>query len=684
MIKLNKFLLKVKLITLALLIVICIPFLSQSQTVNLANYNGTSLNPGDTIIVPVYLDYSGNLFAFDLYINFNTDILTFVGYDSVAPIAGYWNNPSTDGANSDYKVKLGWGSNAPLYYDIFSNTRLARLKLKYHGGSTNITFATGSGYSYIEDLDIGVIDPNNFYTGGSASGTLAPIASVATGGNWSAGASWDLGHKPNTSNSTITVNSTMATPLVLDDDVTTAQNVVIGSGKALTVSAGKALNVTGNFTIQDGGSYINNGTADNTATMERMIAKDNKWHFIASPVAAQAITPAFAPTVMDGTFDFFKWDETINTTAGLPWINLRANATTYNPLFETAFAVGRGYLVAYSNAYTGNENHSFTGVLGNGDKSIAISNSLNQYNLIGNPYPSAIDWDVAGLAAASTLGATPSISIWNETTGNFGSYVAGSSIPLNDVSNIIAPNQGFYVQAIAAGNFVMPNTARVHGAQSFLKSTVADYVKLHVSSNATSFSDEMIVKFDNSNDVNKWFSLLADAPSLYSVKNNTNLTINNYAAISSNLTVDVAFKAGVNGNYNIKASNLNFSTPTYVYLKDLVTNTITDLNNNNVDFTATTTDNVNRFQLIFALAPLSISNNVIENTNIYSFDNSIYVNSNEAVMQINIYNTLGQLIKTVENKNGFVSINMNGFTNGYYIVKVVTTKNVYSEKVIVK
>ena len=156
-------------------------------------------------------------------------------------------------------------------------------------------------------------------------------------------------------------------------------------------------------------------------------------------------------------------------------------------------------------------------------------------------------------------------------------------------------------------------------------------------------------------------------------------------SIADHSSIPVGFKPGVNGNYSITVSDLNsITSTTYTYLNDLKTNTLTDMNQNaTYTFTAITNDNANRFQLLFAASPLSVSNTVLQHTSIYAFDNSIYINSDETVQQISIYNTLGQLIKTVENTNGKTIVNMKNYAASYYIVRVVTTKNVYSEKVFV-
>ncbi|MFZ4740320.1 MAG: T9SS type A sorting domain-containing protein [Bacteroidales bacterium] len=680
--------------------------LSYAQTTSVSfNCSTSGLVPGAIIEVPVVFTSTANVGTWSVVFYYNRDVLTY----SSCTFDGAWTG-FAPGVNANYALptnspqhpsdtatKVSWGSVGGLSSACNPRTAFI-LYFKYNGGTTNLevinkstlTTQTQNHFSYLKNPTS--VNVNTSWSGlSSLSGSLAPIASVANGGNWSVGASWDLGHKPNTSNGTISINSNPATPLVVDANISTTQNLVINTGKALTVNAGKTLAVAGSFTIKDGGSYINNGSGPTSGTVERTIAKDNSWHFIASPVDGAAIKPNFAPTAVDATFDFYRWNQAeSNNYPGVPWENIRNNSGAYASGFDN-FEIGRGYLVAYSPSYSLSATHNFVGTLGNGDKTVAVGyNTANHYCLLGNPYPSAINWDNATLQsnALASLGSLPEIRIWNSNAGQYGVYSNGAGV--NDASNIIAPNQAFFVKAIAANNFIIPNAARVHGTQAFLKSTSSDLLKLKVSSTANAYTDEMVVRFDanaTNDGVTKWNSLIATAPSLYSVKNNENYTINTLTAVNSNLVVPVGFKAGVNGMYSITASELNsFSTPTYVYLKDLANNnTITDLNSTAMySFAATTTDNADRFQLIFALSPLSISNNVKENTNIYSYDNTIYINSNESIKQIDVYNTLGQLIKTFENKSGSVVVNMNGNSEGYYIVKVITNTNVYSQKVLVK
>ncbi len=520
--------------------------------------------------------------------------------------------------------------------------------------------------------------------------------------SWGTAANWSDGVVP-VGTDDLTIFSGSNQPVV--GAASLCNKLYIDTSASVEVATDGTLTINGDLTIEDDtsllikssntgtGSLITNGSvpSGNKVKLERHISNDNSWHFLSSPVAAQAITPEFAPTVMDTTFDFYKWDEAANNVTGTPWVNLRATPTTYEPTFETAFAVGRGYLVAYNSTYTGDSIHSFLGVLGTGDKSITVAYTNNHYNLIGNPYPSAIDWDDVdwGTNRDATLGATPTTWIWNQAAGNYGVYVNGDAgVGTNDVTNIIAPNQGFFVEAIAAGSFTMPNASRVHpGSQAFLKSTPAEFIKLKVNSTANAYSDEMIVKFDDNTTnegVAKWFSFVTEAPSLYAVKNNKNYTINTFTEATKNLVVPVNFIAGANGNYTITADGItNFSLCSVITLEDTKNQTVQDLMSNQVyNFTATTTDNVNRFKLHFGIALGIDDTQTAASNTIYSYDNSIYINTTEKVKSINVYNLLGQEIINTQAANGNLTI-LNA-PNGYFIVKVVTDKNVYSEKVLIK
>ncbi len=491
--------------------------------------------------------------------------------------------------------------------------------------------------------------------------------------------------------------------------ITTAEcmNLTINNAASLTIDAQKALKVNGTIVNNAGANglvlkakagsatgSLNHTTSGIQAKVEVFIPHyvADEYHMLAAPVDGQAINPNF--NVLDG---FYTWNE----LGGL-W-------TAYtDPDFSTVnggslnFVPGKGYAVSYPDTVT----KTFTGVLKQGNFGpIALTNTLTStypgWHFVANPYPSPIDWDLVttnglcnDLDDQGAGGGNFNIWIWNPDplVGNYGIYQSNGST--NSISNIIPIAEGFWVKAnSSAATFGLDNTVRLIdnlSAPLYKAATaVTDRVRLKVTGTANSFSDEMLVKFGNITDqkgAQKMFSLYATAPNLYSPKMSKNWSINNLTTIAQHPIVPISFKAGADGNYTIHASELSsFATPTYIYLKDLATNMITDLNQHpDYTFAASTTDNANRFQLIFALSPLGISNNASITTNIYSNNSSIYINSSETVKSIAIYNTLGQLIRTVANNSGTTVVDMKDAATGYYIVRVVTNKNVYSEKVMIK
>ncbi|MFZ4402088.1 MAG: beta strand repeat-containing protein, partial [Bacteroidales bacterium] len=534
--------------------------------------------------------------------------------------------------------------------------------------------------------------------------TTVPTPGLWTGAisiDWSVAGNWSDNNVPGTSTNVIIPSSAINQPHITTP-ITSApsicNNLTINAGAVLIIDAGKALSVNGTITNNAGttglqikssnagsGSLLHTTAAIN-ASVERFIPHTNtdEFHMLASPVAAQSISPDF--NQLDG---FYLWNE-----ATANWIGY-SDGSFASENGGSNFVPGKGYAVSYPSAIT----KTFAGALNQGNINIPLSFTAGTYggwNFVANPYPSSINWDAAGGWTRTDLddagGGENAMWIWNAGLGNYGTYIsnAGTGTGTNDVTADIPLSQGFWVKAINTGTLGMTNAVRSHSSQAFLKSSSSafDRVRLTVTGTTNSYSDEIIVKFGNADDLGgapKMFSIDLTAPSLYSTKMNKNWSINYLTTIAQNNIIPVGFKSGVSGNYTLHASELNSSTtPTYIYLKDLAINSITDLNQNaDYTFSASTTDNPMRFQLLFELSPLRISNNTILNTSIYLYDNTIYINSNETIHEIAIYNTLGKLIKTFA--NGLkITIDMKENATGYYFVRVVTAKNVYSEKVLVK
>jgi hypothetical protein len=448
-------------------------------------------------------------------------------------------------------------------------------------------------------------------TSGTWLGTTSP-------GNWSESANW-CGGIPTSSTNVIIPASTPYSP-VADISSAVCNNLTINSGAVLTIAASQALTVNGVLTNNatatglvlasnaSGTASLIHATNTVAATVERYISGIKEdWHLLSSPVTAQAISGSWLPTgTYGGTggtgYDLYLWDEPKSCwkyKLNAKWDSLNSGGNN--------FTVARGYL--YSVQAT-TPTKSFVGNLNNGAQSIALKQSatdvtLKGFNLVGNPYPSSIDWQAAAGWSRSALTASGSgydMWIWNQTANNYGVCNSYGGSGTNGITQFIPPMQGFFVRASAAGSLGFSNTLRVHDGASTWKSTQLNPMMISAvvqSENDQSY-DEARLLFgypDGLLGTAKLFSPVATAPSLYLASGNENYTVRYLSDTISFPQVPLQFKAGRTGAYKL---NFLFDAATFnkVILEDKQTTTMQDLRMDAAyRFSASANDQPNRFVL---------------------------------------------------------------------------------------
>ena len=421
-----------------------------------------------------------------------------------------------------------------------------------------------------------------------------------------------------TSSSNVETNGTGAGILT-----TVSGNLTISSG-SLTVNPTNQLTVSGTLTNNatttalvlksdaNGTASLIHNTSNVPATVERYISNDaEKWHFLSSPVAGQAISGDWLPsgTYGNGTgYDLYLWNEPTKC-----WI-YKLNSTTivnWNTVHPVAnFTIGRGYL--YSVQAT-NPTKSFAGNLNSGtinyDLTLtADTNRLKGFNLVGNPYPSSIDWQATSGWTRTLLeisGTGKDMWVWNPSANNYGvcNSATGSS-GTHDVTRYIAPMQGFFVRAASAGTLSLTNAIRVHDNTTFWKSAQfnPNAVSAVVTSESDKTFDEVRLLFGypaNQQGTAKLFSPVETAPSLYLPTGNGNYTIRYLTDTIATPAAPLQFKPGKTGNYSM---SFNFDDTVFktVFLEDRKEKALIDLRSNPVyRFNASTADNSCRFILHF-------------------------------------------------------------------------------------
>lgn len=463
-----------------------------------------------------------------------------------------------------------------------------------------------------------------------------------------------------------------------------AQGIIIQPGAKMTVENGAKLATTGTagITVQSDatgtGSFLDQNTTGGNVTfagtqsVERYLATD-AWHLISAPIS-DALSGIFVAQYLR------PYNE-----AGNSWGDYIVSLTT--PLTS---GIGFSCWPVTAQAYT------FSGTINTGTVSPALtySGAALGNNLIGNPYPSAIDWNASGGWTKTNIGGT--IWFWNQSALTYDTW--NGTTGTHDVTKYIAVGQGFFVQAIGSSPSIsMTNEVRVHNSQSFLKnSDLPNALRLEAKNGYG--SDEIVVYFDPSSswiydpmiDSRKMFSD-GVAPQLYSFKpgDPEELSISVLPEITNPLVIPVGLNIGKNGNYRITASQMeSFAPNVSLYLEDLKLGTAINLRDEPVYiFSGDTKDAPHRFNLHFSNWPYGVQDQQTnDKIRIYSFEKSIYVKNDSGISlegELFIYDPLGRYLCQYELTGSEINRFSPDLLRGYYIVKVLAKSTVHTQKVFI-
>lgn len=440
---------------------------------------------------------------------------------------------------------------------------------------------------------------------------------------WENIANWNLNILPNAT-SDVLIPVTPNDPLI--NSPVTVNDLTIETGASLEISPIGTLTANGTLINSQGesglivlsssagtGSLITS-TPNLSATFQRYFKGDPEtWHMLSSPMTNQPISGDFTPsgTYADGTgYDFYTWYEPDTS-----WVYLLN--TEYPPTWSEAngtnnFTAGKGYLASYQAT---NPTLEFAGLLNVDNVSLSItrsnaSNIIFGANLIGNPYPSSIDWKAASGWNRSDLessGGGYDIWIWNDEAFNYGVYNSASE---NDegtlgVSRFIAPNQGFFVLAAQNGSISFGHEIKSHqNSGGWLKSTrlFPDIIYLTVESGQSQGVDEVLIGLENTSSRSgtpKRFSFFEGAPSLFIPLNGQFYSAINGSNVDNYPVVPLSFKAGRDDNYTL-TSHFEEEFFQMVVLEDKLNGTKQDLKLNPVySFSARKDDSPSRFIMQF-------------------------------------------------------------------------------------
>lgn len=535
----------------------------------------------------------------------------------------------------------------------------------------------------------------------------------SSSGNWSSTSTWQSSTDGSNWNTATAVPTALAAAVTIQNGHTvavdansTTASLTLNSGSVLTVNPGKQFTVSSTF-VNNGTLNLNsdgtNGTSTiitpntisgtGTVNVQQYLTSGRNW-YISSPLSAAnsgAIT-----TTGNG---LWSYDEL--NTGNVLWNPITATDVTLNAM--------QGYV---ANKQTDGV-ITFTGTsFNNGNRSIVLNRTENGkasrgFNLVGNPYPSYLDWAQASLNS-SNIGTT----MWYRTKSPgyvFAAYNRSGGASTNGATQYIAPMQAFWVYVKPAidfstttGTVAVTNIMRSHETGTnrlkvqSSKNETQKLLRLQVSDGT--YADEAVVYFDpNASSAFDDYDSPKRAngspvPDIYSVIGNQSLAINGFDKLNTNQQVTLGLKTNNNNLYTIKATEIkNFDLTTRIVLKDNFLNTEFDLTNG-ASYDLTPEINVSdtsRFKIIFKSQ--SVINGYksmthLKNVQVYqNLNHQIVININDnsqSEYSAIVCNSLGMVLldKQLSNSSNVLSLS---FPAGIYFVTICSKEKSVVKKIII-
>ncbi len=507
--------------------------------------------------------------------------------------------------------------------------------------------------------------------------------------------------------------NTFAGNTVMDLTINNLSGVTLGgalniSGIVWPVSG--TLNTGGYLTLLSTSSQTalisgsGNGSIAGNLNIQRYITNAFGYKYFSSPVGNATVAQLSGYLSTTATIPaIYSYDENnMNSGAAISgWINY---TSVSNPL-----NVMEGYAVNLGSSAT-SDLVTISGSANNGSYSRTLYNHNGIYtqgfNLVGNPYPSPIDWNaVAGWTRTNIDGAIYFFSAnGDEYSGTYSSYTNGIAGANGD--NIIPAMQGFFVHVSTghtSGILGMTNNVRINKMNPTYKSTEADYrniLRFNASfDEKTSIPDPFVLyfdpastpDFDTETDALKLMNTNQSVPNIYAITPDVRqLSISGIPLPSDSLTrIPLGVKLLRNGWVNFSAQDISQLPASFnIYLYDSENKTYNDLKTSpNYRFYLKSGEYNQRFVLLLSKSNLQISSSLKEKP--------FNLTRNGSVYQANIFpgsiesgtlyvrNMAGQTMQEID-VSGQQTIEIcQGAKSGVYIVTIVSGNRIFSEKTLI-
>ncbi|ARV15260.1 hypothetical protein [Polaribacter sp. SA4-12] len=542
---------------------------------------------------------------------------------------------------------------------------------------------------------------NTKYTGSLSGSKTTILSNICTPGNWT-GSNSTVQNFTGTFNSSSTwssgswsiAGSDYFEAIISDDYDTTTDgdfetcNCTVNSGNTLTVNSGGTVKVidditnNGTILVESGGSVVqvsSDGTNSGTGyTVERASTSQSSYHVFT--YWSTPITSATFAAVSPSTHLYYSFD-----AGSQAWVEGNSG---------TAMSPGIGYALEGpdTGSYPGVQTSSFTGApFNNGNISVGLSFSSdgdadNDWNLVGNPYPSAIDADTFLADNSATIGGT--IYFWTHNTDEDGTednteddYAmyngTGSAAATGGVApdGNIASAQGFFVQAISSGFLVFNNDMRISGSNTtFFKSEKTkeesfnrDRIWLNLTTDK-SFSQILVGFINGATDaVDRMYDgvrfLGKTSLNLYSLIDDIHYGIQGKSSLKEVEVIPIGFSSDVANEFTLSIEKIEGKLDeSNIFIEDSFLNVKHNLKDADYVFNTTEPGEFNnRFNLIIETeaSVLEVKESVVlEGVTVKNSNNNLIIETlnNTIIQKVLVYDLLGKEILVKENKFSYVQL----------------------------
>ncbi len=521
-----------------------------------------------------------------------------------------------------------------------------------------------------------IVYPDNYY-GGLGIHRLVLDWQGDESSDWFTTGNWELDRVPTPSITVKITNVAGSQPIISDNvlDSAKVQDLIIESGAAFTIASDGEMTVSGKITNNGSasdlviksdatstGSLIQ-GNGAVTAIVERFLTGD-QWHYMFPPLSSTASsvytdeggTPNPNYYVYDETtLDYWNATTTFETTG---WTSGQANLETDKGfIFNRIGLADKVYSQTGGNLFAGQKDFTVTYNTHTGTIDASCLQDWVNYdgwNLVGNPYTSAIDWDEIDLNYVLNISGIEA-GIYYFDGINYKYYIQGgdgsqnpsypiAGLNVNGGSQFIPAGQGFMVKAANSGvgttSFSIPKLAREHNSQIFWKKSTQDIIPnlIRLEIEKDGFVDETAIRtlpvesevteeHDGAYDAYKMFAWNNERPQLFTANEmyTSIFAINSIPEFTENKIITLGVYVGVSGSHSINMTESNFENM-HIWLEDAtIGENVNLLSQAAYTFTQAAEENHDRFFLHLDLNSTPIVNIEPEDqetviNELYSFD----------------------------------------------------------------